>query len=123
VATGTDLEMTAKLPIIEAKLVKCPVLLARGQHDGIATEADILDFYRQLPNPDRQLAILPGLAHSLTLGYNRQSYWHVANAFLSMPKPQVMIYSTNTTALKIGLVQADGADFAFTPSRFPRHRC
>jgi alpha-beta hydrolase superfamily lysophospholipase len=90
VPTGTYLDMTAKLPIIEAKLVKCPVLLARGQYDGIATEADILDFYRQLPNPDRQLSILPGLAHSLTLGLNRQLYWHVANAFLSMPKAQLV---------------------------------
>jgi pimeloyl-ACP methyl ester carboxylesterase len=90
VPTGTYLDMTAKLPIIEAKLVKCPVLLARGQYDGIATEADILDFYRQLPNPDRQLSILPGLAHSLTLGLNRQLYHHVANAFLGMPKAQLV---------------------------------
>ena len=89
VPTGTYLDMTAKLPIIEAKLVKCPVLLARGQYDGIATEADILDFFSQLPNPDRQVAILPGLAHSLTLGLNRQLYWHVAHSFLSMPKAQV----------------------------------
>lgn len=88
VPTGTYLDMTAKLPIIEASLVKCPVLLARGQYDGIATEADILDFYSKLPNPDRQLAILPGLAHSLTLGINRQLYWHVAHAFMSMPKAQ-----------------------------------
>lgn len=90
VPTGTYLDMTAKLPIIEAKLVKCPVLLARGQYDGIATEADILDFYSQLPNPDRQLSILPGLAHSLTLGLNRQLYWHVAHSFLSMPKAQLV---------------------------------
>ncbi len=90
VPTGTYLDMTAKLPIIEAKLVKCPVLLARGQYDGIATEADILDFYSQLPNPDRQLVILPGLAHSLTLGLNRQLYWHVAHSFMSMPKAQLV---------------------------------
>jgi pimeloyl-ACP methyl ester carboxylesterase len=90
IPTGTYLDMTAKLPIIEAKLVKCPVLLARGQYDGIATEADILDFYSQLPNPDRQIAILPGLAHSLTLGLNRQLYWHVAHSFLSMPKAQLV---------------------------------
>ncbi len=89
VPTGTYLDMTAKLPIIEAKLVKCPVLLARGQYDGIATEADILDFYSQLPNPDRQLSILPGLAHSLTLGLNRQLYWHTAHSFLTMPKAQL----------------------------------
>jgi len=90
VPTGTYLDMTAKLPIIEAKLVKCPVLLARGQYDGIATEEDILDFYAQLPNPDRQVAILPGMAHSLTLGLNRQLYWHVAHSFLSMPKAQLV---------------------------------
>ena len=67
------------------------MLLIRGQYDGIATEADILDFYSQLPNPDRQLSILPGLAHSLTLGINRQLYWHAAHAFLSMPKAQLII--------------------------------
>jgi pimeloyl-ACP methyl ester carboxylesterase len=91
VPTGTYLDMTSKLPIIEAKLIKAPTLLARGQYDGIATEADILDFYSQLPNPDRQLVILPGVSHSLNLGWNRQLYWHVAHAFLSLPKPEVMI--------------------------------
>jgi alpha-beta hydrolase superfamily lysophospholipase len=90
VPTGTYLDMTSKLPIIEASLVKCPVLLTRGQYDGIATEEDILDFFSKLPNPDRQLAILPGMAHSLTLGLNRQIYWHVASSFLSMPKAQLV---------------------------------
>jgi alpha-beta hydrolase superfamily lysophospholipase len=90
VPTGTYLDMTSKLPIIEASLVKCPVLLTRGQYDGIATEEDILDFFSKLPNPDRQLAILPGMAHSLTLGLNRQLYWHVAHSFLSMPKAQLV---------------------------------
>ena len=90
VPTGTYLDMTSKLPIIEASLVKCPVLLARGQYDGIATEEDLLDFFSKLPNPDRQLAILPGMAHSLTLGLNRQLYWHAAHSFLSMPKAQLV---------------------------------
>jgi pimeloyl-ACP methyl ester carboxylesterase len=91
VPTGTYLDMTSKLPIIEAKLIKAPVLLARGQYDGIATEEDILDFYSQLPNPDRQLSIIPGTAHSLNLGWNRQLYWHVAHGFLSMPKMEKII--------------------------------
>ena len=90
VPTGTYLDMTSKLPIIEASLVKCPVLLARGQYDGIATQEDVLDFFSKLPNPDRQVAILPGMAHSLTLGLNRQLYWHVASSFLSMPKAQLV---------------------------------
>lgn len=90
VPTGTYLDMTSKLPIIEASAVKCPVLLCRGQYDGIATQEDVIDFYSQLPNPDRQMAILPGMAHSLTLGLNRQLYWHVAHSFLSMPKAQMV---------------------------------
>src|SRR5215471_10183332 len=91
VPTGTYLDMTSKLPIIEAKQIKAPVLVARGQHDGIATEADLLDFYHQLPNPDRQFVTLPGLAHSLVLGANRELFWHATHSFLSMPKPLVTV--------------------------------
>jgi pimeloyl-ACP methyl ester carboxylesterase len=91
VPTGTYLDMTSKLPIIEAKDIKAPVLLARGQYDGIATEEDILDFYSQLPNPDRQLVIVPATAHSLNLGWNRHLYWHIAHSFFSMPKVEKMI--------------------------------
>jgi len=91
VPTGTYLDMTSKLPIIEAKAIKAPVLLARGQYDGIATEADLLDFYHQLPNPDRQFVTLPGLAHSLVLGANRELFWYVTHSFLSMPKPLVNV--------------------------------
>ena len=91
VPTGTYLDMTAKLPIIEANLVKAPVLVVRGTHDGIATEADLLDFYSKLPNPDRQFVTLPGAAHSLVLGANRQLFWHATHSFLSMPKPEVTV--------------------------------
>jgi pimeloyl-ACP methyl ester carboxylesterase len=52
----------------------------------IATEQDLLDFYRKLPNPDRQFSILPGLAHSLALGINRKLFWHCARAFLESPR-------------------------------------
>jgi pimeloyl-ACP methyl ester carboxylesterase len=91
VPTGTYLDMTSKLPIIEAKAIKAPVLVIRGQHDGIATEADLLDFYNQLPNPDRQFITLPGMAHTLVLGSNRELFWHATHSFLSMPKPLVTV--------------------------------
>ena len=90
VPTGTYLDMSANLPVVDPKKVKAPVLMVHGQYDGIATEEDILDFFRQLPSPDRQLAILPGLAHSLAMGLNRQELWHVAEAFLSLPHPKIV---------------------------------
>jgi alpha-beta hydrolase superfamily lysophospholipase len=85
VPTGTYLDMCANLPVVDPLRVKCPVLLIRGEHDGIASEEDLLDFYARLPNPDRQFTVLPGAAHALVFGHNRHQFWHVAHAFLSMP--------------------------------------
>lgn len=86
VPTGTYLDMTANLPVVDPLKVQAPVLLARGQYDGIAADEDILDFFTKLPCPDKQVAILPGLAHSLAMGKNRVLFWHVTREFLSMPK-------------------------------------
>ena len=85
VPTGTYLDMTANLPVVDPRKVEAPVMIVRGEHDGIASEEDLLDFFRQLPNPDRQFVVLPGAAHALVFGHNRHQLWHVVNAFLTMP--------------------------------------
>jgi len=87
VPTGTYLDMTSKLPLVDPKKVPAPVLLVRGEYDGIATMNDLSDFFLQLPNGDRQFVILPGMAHSVVHGLNRQVFWHAMHAFLTMPKP------------------------------------
>jgi len=85
VPTGTYLDMTANLPIVDPAKVLAPVLLLRGEYDGIATVDDLTDFFKRLPNGDRQFVILPGTAHSVGLGVNRRLFWHVMHAFLTMP--------------------------------------
>ena len=85
IPTGTYLDMTAHLPIVDPLKVLVPLLLVRGEYDGIATEVDLLNFYKQVPYPDRQMVILPGAAHALALGLNRKQFWHVVRAFLDMP--------------------------------------
>jgi alpha-beta hydrolase superfamily lysophospholipase len=87
VPTGTYLDMTANLPVVHPEKVLAPVLLVRGEYDGIATVADLEEFYNKLPNGDRQFIILPGTAHSVALAINRQLFWHVTRAFLTMPAP------------------------------------
>ena len=87
IPTGTYLDMTANLPVVHPEKVLAPVLLVRGEYDGIATVADLQEFYNRLPNGDRQFIILPGTAHSVALAINRQLFWHVTRAFLSMPAP------------------------------------
>jgi alpha-beta hydrolase superfamily lysophospholipase len=86
VPTGTYLDMTANLPVVDPVKVLSPVLLVRGEYDGIATVDDLSDFYKRLPNGDRQFVILPGMAHSVVLGLNRQKFWHVMHSFLTMPQ-------------------------------------
>ena len=87
VPTGTYLDMTANLPVVKPEKVLSPVLLVRGEYDGIATVADLEEFFNLLPNGDRQFVILPGTAHSVALAINRQLFWHVTRAFLTMPTP------------------------------------
>jgi pimeloyl-ACP methyl ester carboxylesterase len=87
VPTGTYLDMTANLPVVKPEKVLSPVLLVRGEYDGIATVADLEEFFNALPNGDRQFVILPGTAHSVALATNRQLFWHVTRAFLTMPTP------------------------------------
>jgi len=85
VPTGTYLDMTANLPVVDPLKVHAPVLLIRGEWDGIATEEDLVDFFQKLPNRDRQLVVLAGMAHSVAFGLNRHQFWYVTRNFLQMP--------------------------------------
>ena len=85
VPTGTYVDMTTKLPLVDPLKVTCPVLIVRAEHDGIATDEDILGFYAKLPHPDKQLVKIGGLAHTAILGVNRARFWHALHSFLTLP--------------------------------------
>src|SRR6202012_6044674 len=48
IPTGTYLDMTANLPLVHPQQVLSPVLLVRGEYDGIATVADLEQFFNLL---------------------------------------------------------------------------
>ena len=85
VPTGTYVDMTTKLPMVDPEQLSMPVLIVRAEHDGIATDADILGFYAKLSSVDKQLLKVGGLAHTAMLGVNRNRFWHALHSFLSMP--------------------------------------
>ena len=85
VPTGTYLDMVTKLPLADPKVLHVPVLMARGEYDGISTQEDLIGFFELLPNADKQFVVIPGAAHSLVLGYNRERFWYALNAFLTPP--------------------------------------
>ena len=86
VPTGTYLDMCANLPVCDPEKIRCPVLIVRGEHDGIATEADLLAYYDALPVGDKQFAVIPGQAHVSFLGRNRARFLHVVRNFLELPE-------------------------------------
>ncbi len=85
VPTGTYLDMVTKLPLVDPEKVSCPVLIVRAEHDGIATDEDIVGFYSRLPSSDKMLMKIGGLAHTALLGVNRARFFHALHSFLSMP--------------------------------------
>jgi len=87
IPTGTYLDMTANLPVVDPLRLQSPVLLIRGEHDGIAAMPDLLAFFDKLPNGDKQFIVLSHAAHALTFGLNRAQFWHAAHAFLALPPP------------------------------------
>ena len=88
VPSGTYLDMAANLPIVDPKKILSPVLMLRGEFDGNSTNADLLDFYAQLPNGDRQFVILPQTAHSAGYCKNRHLLFYALHNFLAEPAPE-----------------------------------
>ncbi len=87
IPSGTYLDMAANLPVVDPTKVMCPVLMTRGEWDGNSTNDDLLDFFRQLPNGDRQFVILPLTAHSSGFSKNRDLLWYAMKNFLAAPSP------------------------------------
>jgi pimeloyl-ACP methyl ester carboxylesterase len=85
VPTGTYLDMVSKLPVVDPLRILSPVLVARGEYDGIATMEDLLDLFAKLPNGDRQLSVIAGAAHALSTCKARFAFWDAAEAFLKLP--------------------------------------
>ena len=87
IPSGTYIDMAANLPIVDPTKIQSPVLMLRGEFDGNSTNEDLLDFYRQLPNGDRQFVILPRTAHSSGYSKNRHLLFYALRNFFAAPTP------------------------------------
>jgi pimeloyl-ACP methyl ester carboxylesterase len=87
VPTGTYVDMCANLPVVDPARITAPTIVMRGQYDGIASVRDLLDFFERLPNPDKQFAVMPGIAHASFQQKNYRIPHHILHAFFSQPAP------------------------------------
>jgi pimeloyl-ACP methyl ester carboxylesterase len=87
VPTGTYVDMCAHLPLVEPARIPVPTIVMRGEYDGIAAFDDLVAFFTRLPNPDKQFAVMPGIAHASFQQTNYQIPYHILHAFFSQPAP------------------------------------
>jgi pimeloyl-ACP methyl ester carboxylesterase len=87
VPNGTYVDMCRNLPIVDPQQIRVPTIILRGQYDGIAGFDDLLEFFKRLPNPDKQFAVIPGIAHGSLTQKNHHIAQHILAAFFAQPEP------------------------------------
>ena len=87
VPTGTYVDMCSKLPLVDPAKLTVPTIVMRGEYDGIASVDDLLEFYRRLPNPDKQFAVMAGISHASFQQKNYLMVYHILHAFYTQPEP------------------------------------
>jgi non-heme chloroperoxidase len=87
VPTGTYVDMCSKLPLVDPAKLTMPTLILRGQYDGIAGVEDLIDFFKRLPNPDKQFSVMAGISHASFQQKNYLTVYHLLHAFYTQPQP------------------------------------
>jgi pimeloyl-ACP methyl ester carboxylesterase len=87
VPTGTYVDMCSKLPLVDPAQLAVPTLIMRGQWDGIAGVDDLIEFFKRLPNPDKQFCVMQGISHASFQQKNYRVVYHILQSFFSQPDP------------------------------------
>jgi pimeloyl-ACP methyl ester carboxylesterase len=90
VPTGTYVDMCSKLPLVDPARILMPTLILRGQYDGIAGLDDLLEFFKRLPNADRQFTVMAGISHASFQQKNYLTVYHLLYAFFTQPRPEYL---------------------------------
>ena len=86
--TGTYIDMSANLPVLDPERITVPTLdHARpvGRHRFVTRISR--DFFAKLPNPDKQFVVMPGIAHTSTRSKNWALVYHLLDGYFSQPAP------------------------------------
>ena len=85
--TGTYVDMCSKLPVVDPEKITAPTIVMRGQFDGIAGFDDLIEFFKRLPNADKQFAVMPGISHASFQQINYMLVYHILHSYFTQPEP------------------------------------
>ena len=84
---GTYIDMCSKLPVVDPAKITVPTVVLRGQYDGIAAMDDLVEFWKRLPNPDKQFTVMAGISHASFQQKNYMMVYHILHAYFTQPAP------------------------------------
>ena len=87
VPTGTYVDMCSRLPLVDPAKIRAATIVMRGEFDGIAGFDDLIEFFKRLPNADKQFAVMAGISHASFQQKNYKVVYHILEAFFSQPQP------------------------------------
>jgi len=87
VPTGTYVDMCSRLPLVDPAKLLVPTIVMRGEFDGISGFDDLVEFFKRLPHPDKQFAVMAGISHASFQQKNYLGVYHLLHAFFSQPEP------------------------------------
>jgi pimeloyl-ACP methyl ester carboxylesterase len=79
--------MCSKLPLLDPANIPVPTIILRGEYDGIAGMDDLIDFYKLLPNMNKQFSVMRGISHASFQQKNYMMVYQILNSFFTMPEP------------------------------------
>lgn len=85
--TGTYVDMCSKLPLVDPVKIPVPTIILRGEYDGIAGMDDLIDFYKLLPNSDKQFSVMAGISHASFQQKNYMMVYQILYSYFTMPAP------------------------------------
>ena len=84
---GTYVDMCSRLPVVDPEKITMPTMVMRGQFDGIAGFDDLIEFFKRLPNADKQFSVMAGISHASFQQKNYKTVYHILHAYFTMPEP------------------------------------
>jgi pimeloyl-ACP methyl ester carboxylesterase len=84
---GTYIDMCSKLPVVDPARITAPTLVLRGQYDGIAAFDDLIEFFKRLPNPDKQFTVLAGISHASFQQKNYRMVYDILRGWFARVDP------------------------------------
>ena len=85
--TGTYVDMCSRLPLLDPTKITAATIVMRGEYDGIAGFDDLIEFFKKLPNADKQFAVMAGISHASFQQKNYRVVYHILNSFFTQPDP------------------------------------